>query len=71
MVLRDGEYEINGDKITIPKKVLEEFRDHYKSLSFAQNKPKKEGGNRYLSWMYMGKYDVCVSLLKMFEPLEP
>ena len=67
MVLRDGEYEISGDKITIPKKVLEKFRDHYYKLSCDFNKPKKEGGQRYLAWMYAGKFDVCVSLLKMFE----
>ena len=29
MTLRQGEYEITDDTITIKKKVLEQWRDHY------------------------------------------
>lgn len=66
MILEQGEYEISedGKKITITKKCLEEWRDHYYQLS----------RNAHLQALYMtlyeGKYDVLCCILKMFEPLE-
>lgn len=66
MILEQGEYEISedGEKITITKKALEEWRNHY-------DKVRKHYGERSnVAWMYLGKTDVFVDLLKMFEPLE-
>ena len=61
MTLRNGEYEIKDDKIIIPKKVLEKLRDHYKA--------EEQDCDGTLSWFYLGKCDVYLDLLKMFEPL--
>ena len=66
MMLRNGEYEIDGDRITIPRRVLEEFRDHYRKVSVECS----EKGNKLQAWFYMGKADVCVGMLKMFDQLE-
>ena len=67
MTLRNGEYEIHGDSITIRKEVLEQWRDHY----HMKGREKSEAdGPTWQSWYYWGKADVFVDLLKMFEPLE-
>ena len=63
MTLRKGEYEINEDSITIKKEVLEQWRDHYSEVS-------KSESREQLSLLYLGKHDVIVDILKMFEPLE-
>lgn len=65
MVLDKSEYEISedGSKITITKECLEHLRDHY-------NNVRKSYGNSKVAWMYLGKSDVFVDILKMFEPLE-
>lgn len=63
MTLRKGEYEINEDSITIKKEVLEQWRDHYLEVS-------KSESREQLSLLYLGKHDVIVDILKMFEPLE-
>ena len=67
MTLRNGEYEIHGDSITIRKEVLEQWRDHY----HMKGREKSEAdGPTWQSWYYWGKADVFVGLLKLFEPLE-
>ena len=66
MTLREGDYSIECDKITIPKKVLKEIRDNYKSLS----EMSRLSGKHELSLIYLGKTEVFIDLLKMFEPLE-
>lgn len=66
MTLRAGEYSIDGDKITIPKKVLEKIRDNYKSIS----EMSRLSGRHEQSLIYLGKTEVFMELLKMFEPLE-
>jgi hypothetical protein len=66
MVLRDGEYKIEDEGIWISKKALEKWRDHYMQL---HNQYAKKKDSRYLPWMFMGEYSVCVDLIKMFEPL--
>lgn len=63
MTLRKGEYEINEDSITIKKEVLQQWRDHYLEVS-------KSESREQLSLLYLGKHDVIVDILKMFEPLE-
>lgn len=63
MTLRKGEYEINEDSITIKKEVLQQWRDHYLKVS-------KSESREQLSLLYLGKHDVIVDILKMFEPLE-
>ena len=63
MTLRKGEYEINEDSITIKKEVLQQWRDHYLEVS-------KNESREQLSLLYLGKHDVIVDILKMFEPLE-
>lgn len=66
MELRGNEYKIEDDGIWIKKEVLESWRDHYRKVSIDC----REKGNMWLAWFYMGKRDMCVDLLKMFEPLE-
>ena len=61
MTLRADEYTIDGDKITIPKKVLEELEVHYYELWY------NEGDNECY---YLGKRDVFTDLLKLFDKLE-
>lgn len=66
MIFEQGEYEISedGKKITITKECLEEWRNHYDKVR------KHYGVRSNVAWMYLGKTDVFVDLLKMFEPLE-
>ena len=67
MTLRNGDYEINGDSITIRKEVLEKWRDHYHMKGLEKS---EADGPTWQSWHYWGKADVFVDLLKLFEPLE-
>ena len=63
-------YKIEGDSITLNKKELEEIRDHYCKVA-DKFKPKK--GDEKFDFKYpyyIGKADVVVDILKMFDPLE-
>lgn len=62
MTLRNGDYEIHGDSITIRKEVLERWHKHY-------NKVSKENYD-YMQAYFAGKSDDVLDLLKLFEPLE-
>ena len=64
MVLQD--YKIDGDYIRISKAGLEQLRDHYGEL--ARHHAKNRDSFRQA--LYLGKRDVCVDMLKMFEQLE-
>lgn len=64
MVLQD--YKIDGDYIKVSKAELEQLRDHYEGL--AQHHTKNRDSFRQA--FYLGKRDVCIDMLKMFEPLE-
>lgn len=66
MVFEKGEYSISddGEKITISKKVLEEWRNHYKKVV------RDEMPNNIMMAYYNGKSEVFRDILKMFEPLE-
>ena len=64
MVLQD--YKIDGEYICISKKELEEHRDHYHML--AQHH--KENRDSFRQSFYLGKRDVCIDILKIFEQLE-
>jgi len=72
MVLEKDEYVVYDDKITISKKALEECRDHYcKVADKFKPKPKKCDEKFDFKYpFYLGKADVCIDLLKHFEPLE-
>ena len=66
MTLSKDEYRIDGDNITIPKKVLERLRDHYQSIV-----QRKQAQNIFLGqYYYLGKATALTDLLKLFEPLE-
>ena len=60
MVLQD--YKIDGEYIRISKKELEELRDHYFNVA-------SEKGKGKIGWFYLGKHEVIIDILKMFEPL--
>lgn len=64
MVLKD--YKIDGDYIKITKSELEQLREHYWNLA------KHHGENRdsFRQALYIGKHDIIVDILKMFENLE-
>lgn len=59
MVLQD--YKIDGDYIKVSKAELEQLRDHYGSVASV---------DMHRWWYYMGKREICIDMLKMFEPLE-
>ena len=61
MVLKD--YKIDGDYICISKQELEEFAEHYYNVAIGKGKGK-------IGWFYLGKREVLIDILKMFEPLE-
>lgn len=66
MVFEKDEYRIMDDGIWISRKTLEECRDHYNKVSLGCDRNR----NMLQAWLYMGKRDVYVDMLKMFEPLE-
>ena len=61
MVLQD--YKIDGDYIKVSKAELEQLRDHYDAEANRRGRGK-------IGWFYLGKRDVLIDMLKMFEPLE-
>lgn len=70
MVLEKDEYRIDGDGIWISKKALEGYRNHYCNVA-DKFKPKPKKQDLDFRWpFYVGKADVCIDLLKHFEPLE-
>ena len=70
MVLDKKEYFIQDDGIWISKKALEECKQHYcKVADKFKPKPKKQELDFRYAY-YIGKADICVDLLKHFEPLE-
>ena len=71
MTLRKDEYRIEGDGIWISKKALEECRDHYCKVADKFKPKKKDIAIDFKYPFYFGKADVCIDLLKHFEPLEP
>ena len=60
MILKD--YKIDGNYIIISKEELEEWRDHYDAEAMKRGKGK-------IGWFYLGKREVLIDILKMFEPL--
>ena len=60
MILKD--YKIEGDYIKVSKKELEQLRDHYNAVA-------SEKGKGKIGWFYLGKREVLIDMLKMFEPL--
>lgn len=61
MILKD--YKIDGEYIRINKAELEEFAEHYYNVA-------SEKGRGKIGWFYLGKGEVLIDILKMFEPLE-
>ena len=64
MTLRNGDYEIHGDSITIRKEVLQSWYDHYMKVA------EKKTDSKYVKTYFHGKADDVLDLLKLFEPLE-
>ena len=64
MTLRNGDYEIHGDSITIKKEVLQDWYNHYRKVA-------NEKDNMPIKMYYNGKADDVLDLLKLFEELEP
>lgn len=62
MILQN--YEVQGEKIILDKKELESFRDHYLNCANQQ----KEIGSP-LDLFYLGKRDMLIDIIKMFDPL--
>lgn len=61
MILKD--YKIDGSYICISKEELEKWRDHYDAEAMKRGKDK-------IGWFYLGKREVLIDMLKMFEQLE-
>lgn len=64
MTLSNDEYKIEGNGIWISKDALESWREHYTQEA---DRNKKEG---VCHGIYLGKADVLIDLLEIFEPLE-
>lgn len=64
MTLRNGDYEIHGDSITIRKEVLQSWYDHYMKVA------EEKTDSKYVKTYFHGKADDVLDLLKLFEPLE-
>lgn len=60
MVLQN--YKIDGDNIIISKQELEEWRDHYDAEAMKKGRGK-------IGWFYLGKREVLIDILKMFDEL--
>ena len=70
MQLERDEFKITDDGIWISKKALEECKKHYCKVA-DKFKPKKKDADLDFKYpFYIGKADMCVDLLKHFEPLE-
>ena len=54
---------IDGDYICISKEELEKWREHYQEEANTRGRGK-------IGWFYLGKREVIVDMLKMFEPLD-
>lgn len=67
MKLEKDEYcithRIPCDTITITKKALEEWRDHYRKIEISEDHPAR----RFMVGFYTGKADVLTEILKHFE----
>ena len=66
MTLRGEEYRIEDEGIWVSRKALEEWRDHY--FNNALDRELSEQDEKQM--FYLGKHEVIVDMLKMFEPLE-
>ena len=70
MILQRDEYRIEGDGIWISRKALEECKNHYCKVA-DKFKPKKGDEKFDFKYpFYIGKADIVVDILKMFDPLE-
>ena len=58
MILKD--YKIDGDKVTLSKKELEEWATHYLEVA-------KKHTNGKLGYMYVGRRDSIIDILKLFD----
>lgn len=56
------DYKVEGDYICISKDELEKWRDHYESVA-------SEKGRGKIGWFYLGKREVLIDMLKMFDSL--
>lgn len=65
MTFQKDEYKIIDNGIWIPKPVLEKCRDHFHKVAVESRE------SAVLNSLYIGKTDVFIDMLKMFEPLEP
>lgn len=64
MTLSNDEYKIEGNGIWISKDALISWREQYAKEADRYKKEDLRYG------IYLGKSDVFIDLLKMFEPLE-
>ena len=60
-------YKIQDDSITLDKKELEEIRDHYCKVADMFKPKKKDDKLDFRYPFFIGKADVVVDILKMFE----
>lgn len=60
MILQD--YAIEDEYIKVSKKELEALADHYYNEAIKY-------GNGKIGWFYLGKREVLIDMLKMFDSL--
>lgn len=55
---------IEGDKITLTKKEIKEWRDHYRKMA---DEKRKNKDNDVLYGFYLGKSDALTEIIKEFD----
>ena len=66
MQFQDNEYSVTEDSITISKKALEDWRDHYVTISSEFKFSERPD----MVMFYIGKADALTEILKHFEDTE-
>lgn len=70
MVIRGDDYKIEGEGIWLSKELLEKYKAHYLNVAEGHRDSWKKNKDTFKFPFYVGKAEVMIDILKMFEPLE-
>lgn len=70
MVIRGNDYRIEGEGIWLSKKLLEDYKAHYLNVAEGNRDSWKKNKDTFRFPFFVGKVEVLIDILKMFEPLE-
>lgn len=69
MVIRGDDYKIEGEGIWLSKELLENYKRHYMNVAEGNRDKWKKNEDTFRYPFYLGKVEVLIDILKMFEPL--